>query len=206
MVVALACALVLLVGAFAICLRRGADALRQAGREFFDCGGGRAGVQLGHGLADYVVDGPLPPFEGGVVLRYLALRVVGVPAVDVYGDDFVDGGEVEHEPAFSISSRPLVRETVLSDRVSAETTFSLAAKCSISYDTGTPNRLSDPGVAARFAKSPNKYSVLSSRPLKVRVMSMRPKQSSDNREELTDLACVWSAGEMKLSRNLFCRL
>lgn len=49
------------------------------------------------------------------------------------------------------------------------------------------------GEAARFANSPKRYSVLSSRPWKFRVMSIRPRMSSARRLELMAFACVhWS--------------
>ena len=77
--------------------------------------------------------------------------------------------------------------------VAAEAMFWLAAKWRISYETGTPSNESEFGVAARFAKSPNKYSVFSSRPENVRVMSTRPRQSSARSEELMALAWTRSA-------------
>ena len=39
--------------------------------------------------ANQIVDGPLPVFEGGVILCDFAFAVVGVPRVDVDGDDEV---------------------------------------------------------------------------------------------------------------------
>ena len=74
------------------------------------------------------------------------------------------------------------------NRVAAEVTYSLAAKCKISYEIGTPNKLMELGSAARFAKSPKRYSVLSSRPSNVLVMSIRPYTSSDSNVELIDFA------------------
>lgn len=82
-----------------------------------------------------------------------------------------------------------IRETY---RVEADAMFWLAAKCVISYPIGMPRRLKALGSLtelARPAKSPNKYSVFSSRPSKVRVISTRPWTFSANREELMDLAC-----------------
>ena len=66
--------------------------------------------------------------------------------------------------------------------------FWFAAKWRISYSNGTPSNESESGVAARFANSPNKYSVFSSRPRNVRVMSTRPMQSSASSVELMPFA------------------
>ena len=77
-------------------------------------------------------------------------------------------------------------------RVEAEAMFWLAAKCVISYAVGMPSREKESGSLAddaRLAKRPNRYSVFSSRPLKVRVMSTRPWTSAASKEELIALAC-----------------
>ena len=75
----------------------------------------------------------------------------------------------------------------------AEAMFWFAAKCVISYDKGTPRRETEFGEAARLANSPKRYSVLSSRPSKFLVMSIRPRTSSARRLELMAFACVhWS--------------
>ena len=77
-------------------------------------------------------------------------------------------------------------------RVDAEAMFSLAAKWVISYAVGMPSKekeLVSLLELARVAKRPKRYSVLSSRPVKVRVISTRPWTSSARREELIDSAC-----------------
>jgi hypothetical protein len=48
------------------------------------------------------------------------------------------------------------------NQVAAKVTYSLAAKCKISYEIRTPNKLIELGSVARFAKSLKRYSVLSS--------------------------------------------
>jgi hypothetical protein len=72
------------------------------------------------------------------------------------------------------------------NRVVAEVTYSLAAKYKISYEIRTLNKLMELRSAARFIKSLKRYSVLSSRPSNVLVMSIRPYISSDNNVELID--------------------
>lgn len=58
-----------------------------------------------------------------------------------------------------------------------------------------PSRLMAPDESeARFANRPNKYSVFNSLPLKVRVMSMRPRMSSERSVELMARAWTMSAG------------
>ena len=58
---------------------------------------------------DEVVEGPLPPFEGGIVHGYLTIWSEDVPCFDFDGDDeVVEEGEGEVEP---------VRGTVSSFRV-----------------------------------------------------------------------------------------
>ena len=48
---------------------------------------------------DEVVEGPLPPFEGGIVHGYLTIWSEDVPGFDLDGDDeIVEEGEGEVEP------------------------------------------------------------------------------------------------------------
>lgn len=56
-----------------------------------------------------------------------------------------------------------------------------------------PSRVNSRGVVAKFAKSPKRYSVFSSGPSKVRVISTRPWTLAARREELMDLACGGSS-------------
>ena len=79
------------------------------------------------------------------------------------------------------------------NRVVAEVMYLLAVKCKISYEIGIPNKLMELGSAVRFANSPKRYSVVSSRPSNVLVMSIRPCTSSTSSVELIDFACVMSA-------------
>ena len=104
----------------------------------------------------------------------------------------------------------------------------------ISYAVGIPNSVKAFGLFAcdaRFANRPNRYSVFSSWPSNVRVMSTRPWTSGARRDELIDFACASIVhkpqsyiidhafndpltiilltctilfGETKLSRNFFC--
>ena len=58
---------------------------------------------------DKVVEGPLPPFKGGIVHRYLAIWSEDVPGFNFDGDDEIfEEGEGEVEP---------VKRTVSSFRV-----------------------------------------------------------------------------------------
>ena len=75
--------------------------------------------------------------------------------------------------SFEVGSKK-VKETY---RVEADAIFWLAAKCVILYATGIPsseNELGSLAEVARLAKRPKRYSVLISRPSKVRVTSTRP--------------------------------
>ena len=72
-------------------------------------------------------------------------------------------------------------------RVEAAAIFWLAAKCVISYATGMPRRLKA-GEVFKLANRPKRYSVFSSRPSKVRVMSTRPWTFSARSDELIDFA------------------
>ena len=78
------------------------------------------------------------------------------------------------------------------NRVVAEVMYLLTAKCKISYEIGIPNKLIELGSAIRFANSLKRYSVLSSRPSNVLVMSIRPYISFTNSIELTDFTYVMS--------------
>lgn len=75
--------------------------LADAGRELLrrvGCDLREGHVGGGGGGGEEVVDGPLPPFEGGVVLGDLAGRGESVPGVDLdgEGEGWEDGeGEVE---------------------------------------------------------------------------------------------------------------
>lgn len=63
----------------------------------------------------------------------------------------------------------------------------------ISYPVGTPSSVKAFGLfccAARFAKSPKRYSAFDSCPSNVRVMSTRPWTLGARRDELIDFACV----------------
>lgn len=74
------------------------------------------------------------------------------------------------------------------NRVEAEAMFPLAAKCVISYDVGKPSKVKASEEEAKLAKRPKRYSVFSSAPLKVRVISTRPWTLSARMEELIDSA------------------
>ena len=104
-VVALRCRIVLYIRPIAICLRYTANALCQLLCRiclyFRKCHVGGCG-----GCLDEVIEGPLPPFKGGIVHGYLAIRSEDVPCFDLDGDDeVIEEGEGEVEPVgWAVSS------------------------------------------------------------------------------------------------------
>jgi hypothetical protein len=79
------------------------------------------------------------------------------------------------------------------NRVIAEVIYLLVAKCKILYKIGIPNKLIELGSTTRFANSLKRYSVLSSRPSNVLVISIRPYTSFTSSVKLIDFAYIISA-------------